>query len=405
MEMIEDRLSYNLMNKGYRRVDSNVSGIYLFYRVEEDSTKVISIIHAGTDMGITKEAYRHIISRIKQNFESSQEIKLLGLILTTDLNQARLLCNDIQEDTHWIIELLGRRLIIYETQMSQEFEELRRDLEQILYEDETASKADMGSTTGNPYGRYENGSYGSEGYGSGGYGSEGYGSGEYGNRGYRHQSPYPGQKVQLFSLCNTLLVILNMVIFLALRYTKLLGGQEVAVSAGALSWYFVKEESEYYRLLTSMFLHSNWNHLINNMLVLLFVGDNLERAAGKLRYLIIYFGSGILAGITSISYNMWKDYAVFSYGHTTFSIGASGAIFGVVGAMLWIVIVNRGRLEHLNTRQMIMFVLFSLYGGISNSRIDQAAHIGGFLAGFVLAAIIYRRPGRKPRTGFEGIQE
>jgi rhomboid protease GluP len=130
------------------------------------------------------------------------------------------------------------------------------------------------------------------------------------------------------------------------------------------------------------------------MLVLLFVGDNLERAAGKFKYLLLYFGTGILAGITSISYNMWKDYANFSYEYSAFSIGASGAIFGVVGAVLYIVIVNKGRLEDISSRQMVLFVVFSLYGGISNARIDQAAHVGGFMAGILLAAILYRRPRR-----------
>jgi rhomboid protease GluP len=126
------------------------------------------------------------------------------------------------------------------------------------------------------------------------------------------------------------------------------------------------------------------------MLVLLFVGDNLERAAGKLKYLLIYFGTGIIAGITSISYNMWKDSGQIGEA-SSYSIGASGAIFGVVGAVLFIVMINRGRLEGISTRQMVFFVILSLYGGIANTHIDQAAHIGGFIAGIILAALLYRR--------------
>lgn len=68
-----------------------------------------------------------------------------------------------------------------------------------------------------------------------------------------------------------------------------------------------------------MFMHGGFEHLFNNMIVLFFIGDNLERAAGKLIYLVIYFGSGIIAAISSISYNMYK-------GNVGFSIGASGAI-------------------------------------------------------------------------------
>jgi rhomboid protease GluP len=143
-----------------------------------------------------------------------------------------------------------------------------------------------------------------------------------------------------------------------------------------------------------MFMHADWNHLFNNMLVLVFLGDNLERAAGKWKYLFIYFGAGILAGITSIGYNMWNDGGILNINSLVFSIGASGAIFGVVGAILYMVIINRGRLENIGTRQIAIFVILTLYGGIANSSIDQAAHVGGFLAGLLLTALIYRRPKR-----------
>ena len=168
---------------------------------------------------------------------------------------------------------------------------------------------------------------------------------------------------------------------------------------GALSWYFVFEKKEYYRVLTSMFMHSDLEHLFNNMLVLYFVGNNLERAAGKIRYLFLYFGTGILAGLASISYNMWKEGGQFLVGNSVFSVGASGAIFGVVGAMLFIVVINRGRIADISTRQMVLFVVFSLYGGVTNTQIDQVAHIGGFLAGIVLAAITYRRPKGEALSG------
>ena len=134
-----------------------------------------------------------------------------------------------------------------------------------------------------------------------------------------------------------------------------------------------------------MFLHSDFEHLMNNMLVLFFVGDNLERAAGKIKYFIIYFGSGIIAGISSISYNMIKEKMVYS-------VGASGAIFGIVGAMGYILLVNKGHLEDISSRQIILFTVFSLYGGIANANIDNVAHIGGFIGGIILAIILYRRP-------------
>jgi rhomboid protease GluP len=131
-------------------------------------------------------------------------------------------------------------------------------------------------------------------------------------------------------------------------------------------------------------IDANIGHLVNNMVVLLFIGDNVEKAAGKVRFFLIYFGSGIIAGIASISYNMMMNDIVGS-------IGASGAIFGVVGAMLYILIVNKGRMEDISSWQIVLFIVFSLYGGIQNAEIDQAAHIGGFLGGIILALILYRR--------------
>ena len=61
------------------------------------------------------------------------------------------------------------------------------------------------------------------------------------------------------------------------------------------------------------------------------------------------------------------------------SVGASGAIFGIVGAMGYMLLINKGRLEDISGRQIILFTIFSLYGGIANANIDNVAHIGGFI--------------------------
>ncbi|MHB8129864.1 MAG: rhomboid family intramembrane serine protease [Mobilitalea sp.] len=357
--MIEDRLSNSLTNMGYKRVDSKATGIYLFYHIEENDLTIVSVIHAVNGNEFAGEQYQHILEQIRTNFKNAypHNIRLLSLILTKFPDKAKHLCLDTKEDSHWIVDINSDRLIIYETQ-SIEFTDLRKVIEQLLEEEqlENPSKQD--------------------------------------SKAHQRMQGSPARKLKLFTLMNTIIIAINIIVFLVMHYTKAFGGEGPMVEGGALSWYFVKEQKEYYRVITSMFMHADWSHLFNNMVVLLFVGVNLERAAGKIKYLFLYFGTGIIAGITSIGYNMWKEYAEFSYEHTVFSIGASGAIFGVVGAMLYVVIANRGKLEDLSTRQMILFVVFSLYGGISNAQIDQAAHIGGFIAGLLLAIIVYRRPKR-----------
>ena len=120
------------------------------------------------------------------------------------------------------------------------------------------------------------------------------------------------------------------------------------------------------------------------MLVLAFIGDNLERALGKVKYLVLYLAAGIGSSAVSAVWSMFKDeYSV--------SGGASGAIFGVVGALLVIVIKNRGQLEDLSSRQLMFFAGFSIYHGVTSAGIDNMAHISGFLIGALLGGLLYRR--------------
>lgn len=138
---------------------------------------------------------------------------------------------------------------------------------------------------------------------------------------------------------------------------------------------------EWYRLITHIFLHGDIWHLGNNMLILFCLGNALEHYVGKYSYGAIYFFSGILAGLGSVVYNT----------DNTVSVGASGAVFGVVGAMAWLVLRNRGRLEGFTGPRMLIFVLLSVYAGFVDQGVDNAAHVTGLAAGFLLAMLIYRK--------------
>lgn len=345
---IEDGIISKLSDKGYQQLDIKIGVMDMFYRSDYMGTEIVLILRAITGREISSEEYRVIINNIKARFHESgfSDIHLLGLVLTADFERAKKF--HLNQDDHFIVDLLNRRLIIYENE-SPYFSELIPAIEDIVHDEEHAT-----------------------GLGEGGY----------------DISCKDGQhRVKWISLFNTLLIVANIVLYLIVHHTGIFGEDGYGLQRGALSWYLIKE-GEYYRILTSMFLHSDFEHLMNNMLVLFFVGDNLERAVGKIKYLIIYFGSGIIAGISSISYNMLKERLVLS-------VGASGAIFGIVGAMGYILLINKGRLEDISSRQIILFTVFSLYGGIANANIDNIAHIGGFIGGIILALIVYRRP-KKP---------
>ena len=152
---------------------------------------------------------------------------------------------------------------------------------------------------------------------------------------------------------------------------------------GAMYEPLVLEGHEYFRLFTSCFMHFGIEHLVNNMLVLFVIGGKLERALGHVRYLIFYLLAGVLANLFSLFWHIHtQEFPV--------SAGASGAVFGVVGGLMWAVIRNRGRLEDLSLQQLVIMLLLSVYLGLSEGGVDNAAHIGGVISGFLLAIPLYR---------------
>lgn len=146
---------------------------------------------------------------------------------------------------------------------------------------------------------------------------------------------------------------------------------------------------EYYRLVTCMFLHFGFEHLFNNMLLLFFIGDYLERAVGPLRYGVIYLLGGLGGSLLSFFYNL-------EIGREVVSAGASGAVFAVIGAMVYVVIVHKGKLEDISLQRLLLMAVLSIYFGIVSGGVDNVAHIGGFAAGFLLGMIVYRK-GRHSR--------
>ncbi len=183
---------------------------------------------------------------------------------------------------------------------------------------------------------------------------------------------------------NLVIVAVNIVVFIVL---SCLGNTEdvyFMMDHGASFAPLIYEGKEYYRLVTCMFLHFGAEHLFYNMLVLIFLGDALEKEAGKLRYILIYFLGGIAGNIVSVWFDFrTEDFAV--------SAGASGAIFAVIGALIWIVIRNRGRLEDYSGKRLLLMAGLSVAEGFTTGGVDNCAHVGGMAAGFLLALILYRK--------------
>lgn len=208
--------------------------------------------------------------------------------------------------------------------------------------------------------------------------------------GYRQYNNSTAANSILSARANIALVVINIIVFIITDFITPLNNEASLIDKGALSWDFVINGHEYYRILTCMFLHAGPDHIFNNMLVLLFIGSYVEQYIGKYKYLIIYFSSGIIAGCASMVYNMVRyDY--------TQSVGASGAIFGLMGSLLCIILISRHNIHDIGFRRVLFMVFLSLYGGITSQGIDNAAHIGGFLGGFLTTLFILNFTGNSKR--------
>lgn len=140
-------------------------------------------------------------------------------------------------------------------------------------------------------------------------------------------------------------------------------------------------DGQWWRLLTNTFMHGGLMHILANMYGLLFVGIFLEPLLGKTKYLLIYLTTGILASVASI---WWYD--------ATVSVGASGAIFGLYGFFLATLLLkvfppDFGKAFLTST---LVFVGFNLLMGFTGG-IDNAAHIGGLVSGFIIGLVMSRQ--------------
>lgn len=199
------------------------------------------------------------------------------------------------------------------------------------------------------------------------------------------------KKNRLSAPCTVLLTIINVVVFSLLTLQGMTEDGMFLLEHGAMYVPRVIQDGEYYRFFTSLFLHFGFEHLMNNMVTLVLIGWNLESEIGKVKFLLIYILSGLGGNFLSAWYEVLKDdYSI--------SAGASGAIFGVIGALLYVTMRNRGRIGEVSGRRLAFMIIISLYYGFTSSGVDNLAHIGGLVTGFVAGVLLYRKRNSKDRT-------
>lgn len=174
-------------------------------------------------------------------------------------------------------------------------------------------------------------------------------------------------------------VIFAICLALLIATTLLPYGNDLIMRYG-LSAYGISH-GEYYRLLTSMFFHSGIMHLASNGVYLYYFGVRSEKLLGTGKFLLLYLVSGICGGLLSVF--LGDGYGI--------SIGASGAIYGLLGAMLLLTKKRGSQYTGMSYSTMLLLAATAIGMGFFEPNVDNLGHIGGFLGGMAMFWLLLRR--------------
>lgn len=193
------------------------------------------------------------------------------------------------------------------------------------------------------------------------------------------------KRLQFQPIVSGALVAINVLVFIVCAFTG-----DRLYNLGRMSAYEVLTKGEYARILWAMFLHSDIGHIFNNMVILFFLGAMIEKEVGHIKYGVLYFLSGIGGNLMSLLSKVITD-------DRSGSIGASGAVFGLDGVLLAMVLFSGKRMENVTPVRVLFMIVFSLYSGFTGKNIDNAAHVGGLVTGFAVVSgmcLVQRVKGR-----------
>lgn len=192
---------------------------------------------------------------------------------------------------------------------------------------------------------------------------------------------------------------------------------ETVYDIGSMNAEKILVERQYYRFATAIFLHADIDHIVSNMIYLVGLGQMIEQMIGHIRFAVLYLLSGLGASMFSMLYSVLT-------GDIYDAVGASGAIFGLIGALFILVVVRdlRRRARRQDTDRMadrsgildvngqghsrglpqeisyaydsisagklIFVVVYMIYSGARAARVDNAAHVGGLVSGLLIMALM-----------------
>lgn len=174
------------------------------------------------------------------------------------------------------------------------------------------------------------------------------------------------------------LILINVIIFVieAIKARNIMDIDVYTLVDLGAQWGPLISKGEYWRLITCAFLHGGIMHIFFNMYALYILGQQIEQIYGKAKYFLIYMGSAIGGSLLGVIFEP-----------NVVAVGASGAIFGLLGALLVFAIKERKRLKSGAMKNLVIVIGLNLFISITVPNIDLLGHLGGFLVGVVLASL------------------
>lgn len=323
---------------GYIGATTSLPEFSVYFLPGNGSAEVIMTIDYQKEIYLTEDVYNGVQEKFVQSFKEKgfSTVHMLTVVLCKDL--ARMEAVFAKDSFCWYLDTENEKLVVPKEHV-EDFYGLKRKVEDFLC---SPKEYDI-DKLGNEWDEV---------------------------RAQKIKKPFKER-----SFINAAIIIVNVLIFIMCAFTG-----DLLYNKGAFSILFIQEAKEYYRFITAAFLHADIFHLLSNMIMLYFLGNMLERKIGHIKYVLLYLISAIGGKLLSAVYEMYIGDMFLSY-------GASGAIFGVTGAVLMLVIIEGGRWENITLPRMLIMVIYLLYSGFMAQNVNNAGHIGGFVTGFVVMAL------------------
>lgn len=316
-----------LEKKQFNRLTCNHAEINFYFKTIDETTYILTLVDTTKRYYYKTNSLKDLKNELERKFllRGSKNVEIIFIIYTTNLSFYK---NELDDELNiWLVDMPAKKLMIFENQ-PDDFLNLKKDIEDSLL-------------------------------------------------------IMDNQKKKFYPFITISLGIVNIAVFLLMYVFS--GNPNYYIETFSNNWIEVFLSKDYYRLFTCMFLHSDANHLLNNMFTLGVVGNETEQRLGHRHFFVLYIISGLLSSLASAFYYM--NVAKVS-NEFVISLGASGAIFGIYGAYLVITLLSsKANGNPISFSRIALITLLLLFSGFTGENIDNMAHLAGLIVGIIISFI------------------